>query len=58
MVVELDAADGEGPGPELGFHGGGLLLRQMFFPQDLIAVRGGELRHTLDVHRHPLAARA
>ena len=38
------------------FTVGRVLLREMFFPQDLIAVRGGNLRHTLDVHCHPLAA--
>ena len=43
VAGELDAAHGEGSGPELGFHGGGLLLRQMFFPQDLIAVRAGSV---------------
>ena len=58
MVVSVMRPTVNVAGPQLGFDGGGVLLRQMFFPQDLIALRGGDLRDTLDVDRHPLAARA
>ena len=56
MVLSVDAAHREGPGPQLGFDGRRVLLREMFFPQHLVALRGRDLRHTLDVHRDPLAA--